>query len=113
MCSDRLGGGAMPTERRRLQVAPELGSNVVLFPLASRQKHVNRLARTVAFRGYELGSHDPAATGEKILAHSIRMQRQGMERRGIDPETIERELQQFEAAVRARALALRAESGPA
>lgn len=86
---------------------------VTPFPLVKRRELVERTAHNVAFRGYALGSRDPVATGEKLLRASLKAQRATMEKRGIDPETIERELQQFETAVRVRAAILLQDGGAA
>lgn len=89
-------------------------SNKVLpFPLVKRRELVERTAHSMAFRGYQLGSHDPAATGEKLLRAAIKAQRATMEKRGIALETIERELQQLETAVRIRAAILLESGEPA
>jgi hypothetical protein len=100
-----------PTQRPML--VWEAGAAIIPFPLVRRRELIERTARNVAFRGYALGSRDPQATGEKLLAAAIKGQRETMERRGVDLETIERELQQFEAAVRVTAARLLAEGGGA
>lgn len=88
-------------------------NKVIPFPMTKRRDLIERTARSMAFRGKQLGSHDPAATGEKLLQAALKAQRATMEKRGIALETIERELQQFETAVRMRAALLPDEGGAA
>src|SRR3546814_18885284 len=80
---------------------------VLPFPLVRRRSLVERTAHSMAFRGFTLGSKDPVATGEKLLLASLKAQRELMQRRGVDPETIAREWQKFEPAVRCLAARLR------
>ncbi len=84
-------------------------NKVLPFPLVRRRDLVARTAHSVAFRRLELGSRDPAATGEKLLQAALKKQRETLMRRGVDPAAVERELRQLEAAVRVMAARLQQE----
>ena len=86
-----------------------LPSKVVPFPLVRRRELVFRAARAMLLRGHQLESTDPIATGEKMLAATLKRQREVMEKRGIHPEKIAMELEGLERAIRfecARLLAM-------
>lgn len=71
-----------------------MSARVIPFPPSRRVDYVARQAARVA----ELSHH----SGEHHLRHQLRVQREAMERRGIDPQVIERELRSLEAAIRCR-----------
>ena len=49
---------------------------VVPFPLVRRRSIIRNAARSMAKRGHELGANDPVATGEKMLAATLKRQRE-------------------------------------
>jgi Family of unknown function (DUF6074) len=73
---------------------------VVPFPLIRRRKLIRNAAHSMAVRGDELGSRDPVATGEKMLAATLKRQREQLEKRGIDADTIRGEIEALERAIR-------------
>ena len=77
-------------------------AKVIPFPLVRRRKLVRNAAHSMATRGDELGAHDPdpAATGEKMLAATLKRQREQLEKRGICPETVRTEIDALERAIR-------------
>jgi hypothetical protein len=68
-------------------------ANVVPFPLACRRAFVDRHARLIA-------TMSPDA-GERYLDRQLRIQFENLQRRGIDPHIIDREVIAFDAAIRA------------
>jgi hypothetical protein len=75
-------------------------TKIVPFPLVRRQSLIGRTARIMAMRGHELGARDPIATGEKVLAATVKRQRDRLEKRGINAATIDAELSGLECAIR-------------
>ena len=73
---------------------------VVPFPLVRRRHLVRSAARSMAIRGHELGAIDPVATGEKILAATLKRQREQLYKRGIHPATVSAEIEALERAIR-------------
>ena len=73
---------------------------VIPFPLVRRRPLIRNAARSMATRGYELGSADPDATGEKVLAATLRRQRDQLRKRGVEPTKIETEVAALERAPR-------------
>jgi hypothetical protein len=68
-------------------------ADVLQYPLVHRK----RLIASIAHRMAELPDH----TAERHLANQLRIQRETMERRGVAPVTIAREIRSLESAVRA------------
>jgi Family of unknown function (DUF6074) len=65
---------------------------VIPFPSARRRHFIARQARRLA------DASEPAA--ERILASQLRLQRAAMQRRGIDPALMAKELRCLESAIR-------------
>ena len=74
--------------------------NVIPFPLVRRRHLIRNAARSMALRGRELGSSDPAGTGERMLAATLKRQREQLVKRGIDPKTSAAEIEALECAIR-------------
>lgn len=70
-----------------------MAAEIVPFPLVRRRAFIRRHAARVAAA--------TPATGEKLLAHQLRLQASTMARRGIAPETIAAECKALESAIRA------------
>ena len=67
---------------------------VIAYPLSRRVGFVSRQARTMASM-----SSDAA---ERYLASQLRQQRQTLERKSVERQSIDQELQNVERAIRAR-----------
>lgn len=68
-------------------------AKILVFPLRNRIGFVERQARQIAGMS--------ADAGERHLTHQLRVQREALERRGIDPELICAEITSLEAAIKA------------
>jgi hypothetical protein len=82
---------AEPRGKRRR--SPPARANVTPFPLASRHTFVKRLASQVASHSIE--------SGEAHMLHQVLRQGQILERKGVRPRMIKRELRALTATVRA------------
>jgi hypothetical protein len=71
---------------------------VLPFPLAKRRAYVRRQAAQIAEQS-ELGAC-------RYLRQQLGLQRQSLHDKGVAPETIERQLSDLEAAIRAEACRL-------
>ncbi|WP_454000022.1 DUF6074 family protein [Afipia felis] len=68
-------------------------AKILVFPLRNRIGFVERQARQIAGMN--------AVAGERHLAHQLRVQRETLERKGVDEALIQSELKQLEGAIRA------------
>ena len=75
-------------------------AQVIPFPLVRRRTLIRNAAHSIAVRGDELGARDPVATGEKMLAATLKRQREQLEKRSICPETVQTEIEALERAIR-------------
>jgi Family of unknown function (DUF6074) len=75
------------------------------FPRVRDRRFVLRHARRMALSS--------PTTAQKHLAHQIRIQRELMERRGVDAETIRLQLEDLEAAIRYELWAMMCTGGAA
>jgi Family of unknown function (DUF6074) len=73
---------------------------VIPFPLVRRRGLIRNAARSMAVRGHELGASDSVATGDKMLAATLKRQRTQLEKRGVHSETIAAEIEALERAIR-------------
>lgn len=68
-------------------------AQIIAFPLARRRAFIVRQAGSMAIRSVELA--------EGYLAQQLRLQADAMLRKGIPPETVDREVGALERAIRA------------
>jgi hypothetical protein len=75
-------------------------AHVIPFPLVRRRNLIRNAAHSMAVRGEQLGARNPAATGEKMLAATLKRQREQLEKRGVAEGLIAAELEALEVAIR-------------
>jgi hypothetical protein len=74
-------------------IGAEQSGTVIPFPLARRRAFIDRHARQIAAMRPEVG--------ERYLDRQLQIQFENLQRRGIDLDTINREIVAMDAAIRA------------
>lgn len=90
----------MMQERASNSFKWEPAPKVIPFPLVRRRNLIRNSARTMARGGQYLGSSNPGATREKVLAATLKRQTNQLLKRGIDPLTITLQIRALELAIR-------------